>query len=82
VCKQKSFITTKSFSFITDNVKAKIFSQYTGLLHTISEQNESILTLSLADQFSNKVSLSLDELSFSMKVSDEFENGRRKNEKK
>jgi len=63
-------------------LKLKYFSQYTGLLHTISEQNESILTLSLADQFSNKVSLSLDELSFSMKVSDEFENGRRKNEKK
>nr|YP_009258551.1 beta'' subunit of RNA polymerase [Cosmarium botrytis]ANI25621.1 beta'' subunit of RNA polymerase [Cosmarium botrytis] len=34
----------------------KIFSKHTGSIHTISEQNEWILTLSFGDQFSKKMS--------------------------
>jgi len=37
----------------------KIFSKNTGSIHTISEQNEWILTLSFIDQFSKKMSSSI-----------------------
>jgi hypothetical protein len=36
------------------NAIAKIFSKHTGSIHTISEQNEWILTISFNDQFSKK----------------------------
>jgi hypothetical protein len=45
----------------------KIFSKHTGSIHTMSEQNEWILTLSFVDQFSKKV-FSLGRTSWSITV--------------
>jgi hypothetical protein len=58
------------------NAFAKIFSKHTGSIHTISEQNEWILTLSFTDQFYKKTSSQILRNPLPVQISEELQKKR------